>query len=51
MHPLTNAENPTAAVRPRYSVMSNAKVGKAVMKMPHWRDALGRYLRAKGHIA
>lgn len=44
----TYAEYKTRAVRPRYSVMNNSKVG-GIYKMPHWREALKEYLKIKGH--
>ena len=47
--PVTSEEFPTVAARPPYSVLDNEKVGGIVEGMPSWRDALQRYLRAKGH--
>ena len=44
----TYAEYKTRAVRPRYSVMDNSKVGE-IYKMPHWQEALKEYLKIKGH--
>ncbi len=49
--PVTSDEFPTVASRPTYSVLDNAKAGAVVGGMATWRDALGRYLRAKGHAA
>jgi dTDP-4-dehydrorhamnose reductase len=38
----------TAAVRPRYSVLENARLKQAGLNcMPHWREALTGYLAAK----
>jgi dTDP-4-dehydrorhamnose reductase len=48
--PCTSEEFPTRAARPRYSVLDNAKAAEAIAPMPDWQDALGRYLKAKGHI-
>ena len=47
--PVTSEEFPTVAARPHYSVLDNRKVGGILEGMPSWRDALQRYLRAKGH--
>ena len=38
----------TAAIRPRYSVLENARLKQARLNcMPHWREALAGYLAAK----
>ena len=47
--PVTSDEFPTVATRPPYSVLDNTKVGAVVGGMATWRDALGRYLSARGH--
>jgi dTDP-4-dehydrorhamnose reductase len=39
------------AARPRYSVLDNGLASRTFMAMPDWRDALARYLVAKGHVA
>lgn len=36
--------------RPLYSVLGNHRAKAAGITLPHWRDALGRYLRAKYSI-
>lgn len=47
---ITTAEFPTPARRPAYSVLANGKASAAAgWTPPHWRDALGEYLRDKGH--
>jgi dTDP-4-dehydrorhamnose reductase len=51
VHPIGSGEFPTAAMRPRYSVLDNAKIATTVCPMRHWREALAAYLAAKGHIA
>ena len=47
--PVTSEEFSTVAARPPYSALDNTKVGGILEGMPSWRDALQRYLRAKGH--
>lgn len=47
--PIPTTAFPTPARRPPYSALSNAKLTAAIARpMPHWTDALDRYLRAKG---
>ena len=47
--PIPTSAFPTPARRPPYSALSNAKLASAIGRpMPHWTDALDRYLRAKG---
>lgn len=38
------------AERPAYSVLDNGKISAVVGALPDWRDALARYLHAKGHL-
>ena len=45
----TYKEYQTKAVRPKYSVLDNRKLYK-YCKMPHWKEALNKYLRIKGYI-
>jgi dTDP-4-dehydrorhamnose reductase len=47
--PLTSEQFPTVAPRPPYSVLDNHKVSQIVGQLPHWKDALRRYLMEKGH--
>ena len=47
--PCTSEEYPTRAMRPRYSVLDNAKVSAAFGGMAPWQEALDRYLRAGEH--
>ena len=47
---IASASLTQAAVRPAYSVLDNAKISAVVGALPDWRDALARYLRAKGHL-
>lgn len=39
------------AERPRYCALSSERLGSLGIAMPHWRDALGRYLAARGAAA
>lgn len=48
--PCVSMEYPTRAMRPRYSVLDNAKLAAAFGPMPPWQDALDRYLYAKRQI-
>jgi len=48
--PIPTRQFPTPARRPPYSALSNAKLEAALGRpMPHWKEALDRYLAAKGH--
>jgi dTDP-4-dehydrorhamnose reductase len=49
--PLTSSELPTVARRPAYSVLDNSKLSSIVGEIPHWTDALDRYLHKKEYIA
>ena len=46
--PCATEEYPVRAMRPRYSVLDNAKASAAFGAMAPWQDALDRYLQAKG---
>ncbi len=49
--PIPTSQFPTPARRPPYSALSNAKLEAAIGRpMPHWTQALDRYLAAKGHV-
>jgi dTDP-4-dehydrorhamnose reductase len=49
--PIPTSDFPTPARRPPYSALSNTKLSAAIDRpMPHWTDALDRYLHAKGRI-
>ncbi|MEW6252579.1 MAG: dTDP-4-dehydrorhamnose reductase [Planctomycetota bacterium] len=47
VEPITSREYPTRAARPPYSVLDNTKITARVGPLPHWRDALERYLVAR----
>lgn len=45
--PVTSAEFPRPARRPAYSVLSPARLAPYGIRMPHWQDAVKRYLAAE----
>jgi dTDP-4-dehydrorhamnose reductase len=45
VHPITTAEAGRAAPRPPYSVLANRVLAEAGVTLPHWKDALTRYMR------
>ena len=44
LKPMTLESAHLKAPRPRYCALSNAKLAKAGIAMPDWKDALTRYL-------
>lgn len=49
--PIPTSQFPTPARRPPYSALSNTRLEAAIGRpMPHWTDALDRYLAVKGHV-
>jgi len=44
VHPITTAEAGRAAPRPPYSVLANMTLAKAGITLPHWKEALTRYM-------
>jgi dTDP-4-dehydrorhamnose reductase len=49
--PITMADMPLAAARPRFCALSNRKLAAAGFAMPAWQDALRRWLTARGRPA
>jgi dTDP-4-dehydrorhamnose reductase len=47
--PISTAERKDAAHRPAYSVLDHGRLNGYGIQMPHWRDALRRYLRSIGY--
>lgn len=46
IHPIKTEDYPTAARRPRYSVLSKEKIKKEFnIKIPYWRESLEKYLK------
>ena len=41
--PVSVADRPQKARRPMFSALSNARLVRAGIELPHWTDALGRY--------
>ncbi len=49
--PITSAEFPRPAKRPKWSVLENARLKEAGIAMTrHWEDALAEYLLAEGAL-
>jgi dTDP-4-dehydrorhamnose reductase len=44
VRPITTAEANRAAPRPAYTVLANQVLARAGITMPHWRDALTRFM-------
>ena len=43
VNPITTSEYPTAAVRPKFSVMNKGKIKQTFgLKIPYWRESLAR---------
>ena len=51
LKPITTTEARFAAARPRFCALSNRKLASAGFEMPTWRDALRRWLAARGRPA
>ena len=49
--PVTMADMQLKAPRPRYCVLSTAKLRRAGYSMPRWQDALRRWVAARGEAA
>ncbi len=45
VHPITTAESNRKARRPPYAVLANTILAKNGIELPHWKDALGRFMR------
>ncbi|TAJ24745.1 MAG: dTDP-4-dehydrorhamnose reductase [Nitrospirae bacterium] len=44
VHPITTEEAHRAASRPPYTVLANRVLAKAGITLPHWKDALARFV-------
>ena len=45
VQPISTAESKRAAQRPLYTVLSNRVLADAGISLPHWKDALGRFVK------
>lgn len=43
--PISTAESKRVAQRPYYAVLSNRVLAEAGISLPHWKDALGRFVK------
>lgn len=50
VHPITTAESDRKARRPPYAVLANTVLSKHGIELPHWKDALGRFMREVGVV-
>ena len=50
VEPVPSADYPTPARRPRYSVLDTAATAERVGRLPHWSDALDRYLAGRSGL-
>jgi dTDP-4-dehydrorhamnose reductase len=51
LEPVTMAEFPSVAQRPRYTALRTERLEEAgIEPLPPWQDALRRYLKQKGHL-
>ncbi|MCD6101409.1 MAG: dTDP-4-dehydrorhamnose reductase [Candidatus Marinimicrobia bacterium] len=48
--PIKSSELKRLAKRPQFSALKNKKLEKLGLKMRHWREALGEYLKEKGYM-
>jgi len=51
LKPITMADMPLAAARPRFCALSNRKLAAAGFTMPPWQDAFQRWLAVRGRPA
>ncbi|CAB50092.1 dTDP-4-dehydrorhamnose reductase [Pyrococcus abyssi] len=48
--PINSSELKRLAKRPKFSALKNEKLEKIGLKMKHWKEALGEYLKEKGYL-
>ena len=51
VRPTTSEQFVRPAQRPKYSVLSSKSLQKQAIEMPHWQDALRRYLRERKAVS
>jgi len=50
VRPITTAQAGRPARRPAYSVLAQARLGTVRALLPHWQDALARFMKAAPHL-
>lgn len=51
IRPITTAQAGRLAKRPSYSVLAQGRLSTVRMPLPHWKDALARFMNATSHLA
>ena len=51
VRPITTAQAGRLAKRPAYSVLSQDRLARICGPLPHWQDALGRFMKHLPHVA
>lgn len=51
VRPITTAQAGRPARRPPYSVLAQGRLGRVRAVLPHWQDALARFMKAAPHLA
>jgi dTDP-4-dehydrorhamnose reductase len=51
VRPITTAQAGRLARRPAYSVLAQGRLGTVRAMLPHWQDALARFIQAAPHLA
>ena len=51
VRPITTAQMGRPARRPAYSVLAQGRVGTVRALLPHWKDALARFIKEAPHLA
>ncbi len=51
VRPITTAQAGRLARRPAYSVLAQGRLGTVRAMLPHWQDALARFMKAAPHLA
>jgi dTDP-4-dehydrorhamnose reductase len=51
VRPITTAQAGRLARRPAYSVLAQGRLGTVRAILPHWQDALARFIQAAPHLA
>jgi len=51
VRPITTAQMGRPARRPAYSVLAQGRLGTVRALLPHWKDALARFMKTAPHLA